>query len=169
MSQRVTCPCCGHRTLPSGPGDYEVCGVCGWDDDGVSTRQPTVWFGGPNATSLAEAQRRLRLYGPVRTATSDEPLDPDWTPYSSSELDDPRLAYLRDLGWLLCARAVAARDQARRSREAHDRGRFEGLTEAVDLLMSQAAIFDFPLDDLGLSEADREELVFDPPSGRVTG
>ena len=29
----VTCPCCGSLTLPAG-GQYELCPVCFWEDDG---------------------------------------------------------------------------------------------------------------------------------------
>ena len=28
-----TCPCCGHGTLDE-RGAYEICDVCGWEDDG---------------------------------------------------------------------------------------------------------------------------------------
>lgn len=46
------CPCCGYRTLPT-RGDYEVCPVCGWEDESVE-----VWeVSGPNGVTLAEQQR----------------------------------------------------------------------------------------------------------------
>src|SRR5262245_43688073 len=48
-----TCPCCGHATL-SERGGYEICGECGWEDDGQDEHDSEVVRGGPNgSTSLA--------------------------------------------------------------------------------------------------------------------
>ena len=90
-TQKYTCQCCGHRTL-SDSGAYEVCPVCLWEDDGASTANPTQWGEGPNGISLAEAQARYRRDGRItfdvppnfvtRLPRRDEPLDPDWAPFT---------------------------------------------------------------------------------------
>lgn len=51
-----SCPCCGHLTL-SERGGYEICGECGWEDDGQDDHDAEVVRGGPNGRqSLAEAR-----------------------------------------------------------------------------------------------------------------
>lgn len=47
------CPCCEYRTLLS-KGSYDVCGLCGWEDNGVDN--PDV-YSAPNHMTLAEAKR----------------------------------------------------------------------------------------------------------------
>ncbi|MBD3944424.1 CPCC family cysteine-rich protein [Nocardioides ganghwensis] len=89
-AEKYTCPCCGHRTLPEA-ATYEICPVCLWEDDGVSTDNPQQWGEGPNGISLAEGQARYRQDGRVacdapphfcaRPPREDEPLDPDWRPF----------------------------------------------------------------------------------------
>lgn len=81
------CPCCGYRTLPA-RGDYEVCPVCWWEDEGLEPRE----FSGPNGTTLVEAQqtylrRRLphRLRRGVRPPRAGEERDPDWRPFELTE------------------------------------------------------------------------------------
>jgi hypothetical protein len=81
------CPCCGYRTLPS-RGDYELCPVCWWEDDGGEPWE----YSGPNGQTLVEAQqafvaerRRYRLRpGRVRAPRPQEARDPDWRPYELS-------------------------------------------------------------------------------------
>lgn len=55
------CPCCGYRTL-YGPGDYDLCPVCFWEDAGDQLRWPTL-ADGPNGISLIEAQRNFLEFG----------------------------------------------------------------------------------------------------------
>ncbi len=51
-----TCPCCGHATLAE-RGGYEICGECGWEDDGQDNHDSAVVRGGPNGRqSLDEAR-----------------------------------------------------------------------------------------------------------------
>lgn len=51
-----SCPCCGHRTLAE-RGMYEICGECGWEDDGQDDHDAHVVRGGPNGPqSLADAR-----------------------------------------------------------------------------------------------------------------
>ena len=92
MVDKVVCPCCGYRTLTNGPGAYDWCGVCHWEDDGAEPWE----VGGPNGISLVEAQhlflsrsplavmRRLRQrVGPgprTRQPRSDEARDTSWRP-----------------------------------------------------------------------------------------
>ena len=82
------CPCCGYRTLP-GRGDYDLCPVCWWEDEGL---QP--WeHSGPNSETLVEAQQRFlaqrRPYwlrpGKVRAPRRHEARDPGWEPFALTD------------------------------------------------------------------------------------
>ncbi|MCR1786472.1 hypothetical protein KVF89_28315 [Nocardioides carbamazepini] len=85
---RFPCPCCGHLTLDEGPGDYELCPVCFWEDDGGQLRYP-MSPDGANGISLMGAQRAYARLGAmhhsfgrkVRRARVDEPLDEGWRPF----------------------------------------------------------------------------------------
>ncbi|EEX8828996.1 hypothetical protein DWH00_004983, partial [Escherichia coli] len=49
------CPCCGNKTIDE-PGCYEICPICGWEDDPVQSADPD-FSGGANSPSLNEAKR----------------------------------------------------------------------------------------------------------------
>ncbi|EMF29130.1 CPCC family cysteine-rich protein [Streptomyces gancidicus] len=49
------CPCCGRLVHEAPPGSFQICPVCGWEDDLVQLRWPGV--SGANRCSLIEAQR----------------------------------------------------------------------------------------------------------------
>ena len=58
-----TCPCCGHRTLPS-RGSYDLCPECNWEDDGQDDHDSAVVRYGPNGgLSLDDARARYRVSG----------------------------------------------------------------------------------------------------------
>jgi anaerobic ribonucleoside-triphosphate reductase len=50
------CPCCGNLTIAE-LGKYEICEVCGWEDDPVQSREPD-YAGGANRISLEEARQK---------------------------------------------------------------------------------------------------------------
>ena len=53
------CPCCGYKTLSEEErGSYEICSMCGWEDDYVQLRDPDL-KGGANHESLREAQQNF--------------------------------------------------------------------------------------------------------------
>ena len=97
---RFPCPCCGHLTLDSGPGDYELCPVCFWEDDGGQLRFP-MSADGANGISLMDAQEVFARIGAmdrdftpnVRKARADEPVDEGWRPFDAErDWTDPALA-----------------------------------------------------------------------------
>lgn len=50
------CPCCGFRTMSEeARGSYDICAVCGWEDDPVQHDDPD-YRGGANFESLKEAR-----------------------------------------------------------------------------------------------------------------
>ena len=51
----TVCPCCG-RYIFDEKGKYEICPVCGWEDDPVQRREPDL-AGGANKLSLNEARK----------------------------------------------------------------------------------------------------------------
>ena len=57
MSAAHPCPCCGEESL-SEIGNYEICRVCGWEDDPVQREDPN-YAGGANSLSLNEARNAL--------------------------------------------------------------------------------------------------------------
>ncbi len=60
------CPCCKFRTLHS-RGEYEICQVCFWEDDGQDEHDADVVRGGPNHDlSLRQGQLNFASYGAVQ-------------------------------------------------------------------------------------------------------
>lgn len=55
MTNQVKCPCCDSYTV-SEVGGYEICPVCGWEDDPVQLADPDC-EGGANHQSLSEARQ----------------------------------------------------------------------------------------------------------------
>jgi anaerobic ribonucleoside-triphosphate reductase len=49
------CPCCGSKVVTT-PGEYEICEVCGWEDDPVQSADPD-YAGGANKLSLNQARK----------------------------------------------------------------------------------------------------------------
>jgi len=65
----ISCPCCGCETLAE-RGDYDICGVCWWEDDGQDNEQASENRGGPNRVSLAMGRHNFIVHGicePERT------------------------------------------------------------------------------------------------------
>lgn len=102
---RYPCPCCGHLVFREGPGSYDICPVCFWEDDLVQLRWPD-WPGGANKPSLIEAQGNFskggsseaRLLEHVRAPASEEPLDDGWRPVNPA-LDDFEAITTQEAEW----------------------------------------------------------------------
>lgn len=59
----LRCPCCNCKTLGERSG-YEICEVCGWEDDGQDDDIADEVLGGPNgALSLTQARANYRQFG----------------------------------------------------------------------------------------------------------
>ena len=60
--QREKCPCCGFPTLDE-RGDYDICELCNWEDDGQDDLYADEVWGGPNGDySLTEARRNFNKH-----------------------------------------------------------------------------------------------------------
>lgn len=59
----LRCPCCDCKNLGE-RGGYEICQVCGWEDDGQDDDTADEVRGGPNgALSLTQARANYRQFG----------------------------------------------------------------------------------------------------------
>ncbi|MBT8456106.1 MAG: hypothetical protein KJO15_08400 [Alphaproteobacteria bacterium] len=59
----ATCPCCGAASL-EGPGVWDICRVCWWEDDGQDDARADEVLGGPNgAASLTRARINYLTHG----------------------------------------------------------------------------------------------------------
>lgn len=60
----LPCPCCGAKVVTT-PGEYEICDVCGWEDDPVQSADPD-YAGGANKLSLNQARKEWAVRKPKR-------------------------------------------------------------------------------------------------------
>jgi hypothetical protein len=61
--RRFQCPCCGFLRIGElPPGTFEICVVCGWEDDEVQFDHPDS-SGGANKVSLNEARANFKKFG----------------------------------------------------------------------------------------------------------
>ena len=61
IEELAECPCCEYRSLPA-HGEYEICPVCFWEDDGTSDLDS---LSGPNHLTLREARLNVERFGAV--------------------------------------------------------------------------------------------------------
>ena len=59
------CPACGFEVFLEPSGSYDICPVCGWEDDEVQLRFPAM-RGGANKASLFESQQRVLQQIPLQ-------------------------------------------------------------------------------------------------------
>ncbi len=80
------CPGCGFLVFDEPPGSYDICPICGWEDDGVQLEAPG-YAGGANHDSLYEHQQRvaLRLAPPGVVLLKGYRRAPDWRPAAPEE------------------------------------------------------------------------------------
>lgn len=65
METSNTCPCCGYLTFDEEPsGTFEICPVCGWEDDEVQFRDPT-YDGDANSISFDQARKNFVAIGAI--------------------------------------------------------------------------------------------------------
>lgn len=60
------CSCCNYRTLDDGPGCFDICPVCYWEDDYIQRDDPN-YRGGANDISLNEARENYKKIGAIST------------------------------------------------------------------------------------------------------
>lgn len=61
---RLICPCCGQHKFEEADF-YEICPVCGWEDDGIQRDDPD-YTGGANEMSLNQAKKAWKAGEKVR-------------------------------------------------------------------------------------------------------
>lgn len=79
---KYACLCCGYKILDERPsGTYEICDICGWEDDNRD--------GGANKVTLKEAKENFKIFGVsdpdhpelkkmVRKPNESDERDPNW-------------------------------------------------------------------------------------------
>jgi cell wall assembly regulator SMI1 len=91
-SIKYTCPCCGYKTFDREDHLWEICEVCFWESCPIQDVEP-LYLGGPNHTSLAEAQQNFIAFGAceesslpsVRKQRKDEPKDENWNVFQPKD------------------------------------------------------------------------------------
>lgn len=79
------CPACGFKTLEETCG-YDICQICGWEDDPSALWNPEE-VSGPNNETLVNWQRRvLEGLPPEVTEVKQIVRDPAWRPITEKDL-----------------------------------------------------------------------------------
>jgi hypothetical protein len=99
----LPCPACGFLTVSDKTyGSYNICDMCGWEDDGVQLANPAC-SGGANHISLVDAQDRALAKFPLDIAEASGVLRaPSWRPLSDLERDQA-LAQRTEKYWMNAA------------------------------------------------------------------
>ena len=85
MSENFPCAACGFLTFDEPPGSYNICRICGWEDDHVQLAHPLMQ-GGANRESLREAQIKILNKYPLAVREINEvKRDPQWRPPTNEE------------------------------------------------------------------------------------
>jgi len=71
--ERTQCPCCKYLTLED-RGDFEICILCNWEDDGQDDPYADEVWGGPNGNySLSQARDNFKKHGVMYNEIENNP------------------------------------------------------------------------------------------------
>jgi hypothetical protein len=182
------CPCCGLLTI-DGPRQWEICPVCGWEDDPIQFDDPS-YSGGANSICLREARenyKRIRASDPrvldwVRPPRREEcPTDATWAEdmrCRGPQINrDQIIASLEELGhrelqerlWLSTSGDVSSFEEAV-CQLFDDSGLAERLAKGPAVFSEQTDALLCELSDclLGIN-ANRPpmDIIYDPALGRI--
>ena len=74
------CPSCGFLVFDEPSGSYDICPICGWEDDNVQLKYPLM-RGGANGGSLLDYQKDILKELPVEITKTDEYIrSSEWHP-----------------------------------------------------------------------------------------
>lgn len=68
--KKYKCPCCGYYTLEDDPGHFDICPVCGWEDDSIQSFDAS-YEGGANRISLNQARENYKKIGAIEECFLD--------------------------------------------------------------------------------------------------
>lgn len=82
------CVCCRFWTIfdDCPPGTYQICPVCGWEDDNVQYYDPN-FSGGANEMSLNEARKNYKLFGAISSEMTKYTRPPKNSERSPTKID----------------------------------------------------------------------------------
>ena len=92
---KYTCPCCGYKTFNEPvKGTYDICELCGWEDDLMQNADPD-YESGANGICLREAQHEFLK---EVTGTDGYVKDHDWQlldpPSKESRLKNSKIDFV---------------------------------------------------------------------------
>ena len=77
------CVVCGHYSFDGPPETYDICSVCGWEDDSVQAKHPRM-KGGANGGSIFDYQKDYLCW-----EVNPMERDPDWRLLEKDEASLP--------------------------------------------------------------------------------
>lgn len=84
-----TCPCCGFYTLNEPAGSYAICNICGWEDDPVQLRFPTMQKGANGGSLYGYQKLILEKIPSDQTVHKGIERNLKWRPLKDSDLISP--------------------------------------------------------------------------------
>lgn len=79
------CPACGFMSFSEPSGSFEICAICGWEDDHVQLAHPSSPIGA-NGQSLYDAQQQVLREIPLSVQEQfGVARDPSWRPLEEAE------------------------------------------------------------------------------------
>lgn len=89
-NEKYPCPSCGFLVFSEPPGSYDICEICGWEDDHVQLATPGL-KGGANGGSLKNFQDDiLKEFPPDVQEIDGIKRDLSWRPLNEEECLVPR-------------------------------------------------------------------------------